>query len=102
MSSTVPEDERLQALFCFFCLSQTEAQAGTAGSMPPPCYQFHIWDPWVPKRLESFGSLSAFLYRSGPNLPLTLFSGGPFGTPVQINITYMNAERKGRWKTITC
>ena len=40
MSSTVPEDERLQALFCFFCLSQTEAQTGTAGSMPLPADNF--------------------------------------------------------------
>ena len=83
MSNTVPEDEHLQALFCFFCLSQTEAQTGTAGSMPPPCYQFHIWDPWVQKRLESFGSLSSFLYRSEPNRSLTLCSGEPFGIPVR-------------------
>lgn len=101
MSNTVPEDERLQALFCFFCLSQTEAQTGTAGSIPPPCYQFHIWDPWVQKRLESFGSLSAFLYRSEPNRSLTLCSGEPFGIPVQIDITCRNAERKCQWKTIT-
>lgn len=49
--------------------------------MPPPCYQFHIWDPWVQKRLESFGSLSTFLYRSEPNRSLTLCSGEPFAYP---------------------
>ena len=61
--------------FCFFCLSQTEAQTGTAGSMPPPCYQFHIWDPWVQKRLESFGSLSAFYIDRSLTAPL-LFAPG--------------------------
>ena len=35
MSNSVPEDENLQALFCFFCLSQTEAQTGTAGGYAP-------------------------------------------------------------------
>ena len=40
MSNTVPEDERLQALFCFFCLSQTEAQTGRRGVCPLPADNF--------------------------------------------------------------
>ena len=66
MSNTVPEDENLQALFCFFCLSQTEAQTETAGSMPPSLLTISYLGSLGQKRLESAGSLSAFLYGSEP------------------------------------
>ncbi len=83
MSNTVPEDESLQGTFCFFCLSQTEAQTGTAGVCPLPAINFISGISWVQKRLESFGSLSTFLYRSEPKRSLTLCSGEPFGIPVR-------------------
>ena len=62
MSNTVPEDERLQALFCFFCLSQTEAQTGTAGSMPPSLLTILYLGSLDPKALRELRFFKRFFY----------------------------------------
>lgn len=62
MSNTVPEDERLQALFCFFCLSQTEAQTGTAGSMPPSLLTISYLGSLGPKALRELRFFKRFFY----------------------------------------
>ena len=78
MSNTVPEDESLQALLFLLPLTKQRRRRGRRGVCPLPAINFISGYPWVQKRLESFGSLSAFLYRSEPNRSLTLCSGETF------------------------
>lgn len=60
MSNTVPEDERLQALFCFFCLSQTEAPDGDGGEYTPSLLSISYLGSLGPKALRELRFFKRF------------------------------------------